>query len=951
MKLKKHLFVPVLCRRYYMSNGEISKFKDKKNKSEDVKEGLKPPNKEANSFGRKYRSGDLATPYEIYKWSNILNTINEKLIDDVIKQEEKKKKKKKTITKIYNRNRITSSSRNDHSSSYCSDRNLICPLDLHRIVQRYYIMINDKENDIYVENEINNHFSNLINTLEYHFDVNKVAMEFLKSIKKNESHIFYYLYNNFKFLHIFPYKYFWTYEYAENNFCDDDMQNKEEYDNEYLFKNIDLNKLDLLLRDEEDILSAPQEKTRNECKNKYNDVQRNCLNVQEMEHNHKLKFINRKKSELCKKENYDHVDETLISHVKLKGENNFITFDKIEKDNSIKHNTITKDRGRHSNYEFLTTPFQSKNKNNTPIINSKRFLCNIGSSSDAIAVQEMKLKNVNCIDKPYGISNMSNCENNKMNNVDSFTKSENLMGSNDNTNKCNEKLSQNSKEVNVEDGKRNNLKNMNYENMVDEHDFNYDINILNKKITTGVEKSERTNFRTSNVPVSPLSRATVFGKVLFDIAKNSSVEYIKSRLTNGFANRDDKSVRNSDNLRDVIINEKNAEILANGLSKMRGVVLKLGQMISLQDEHLSPILVKAFKLVSNSADVMPKGQLISVLKKEMGSDYEKKFDSFNYTPFASASIGQVHKAIINNKKVAVKIQYPGVYESIDSDIKNLLFINQYTNLILKNLYIENLCREIKKELKCECDYINEAKYYALFKNIFQHSKYFYVPTVYSEYVTKHILVTSYVEGITLDEVAQRCPQAIRDSIGQRILYLCLHELFVFKIMNTDPNLGNFLYNVENDKLCLIDFGATRFYKNEFVDNYLRLVKASLEEDKSKIYHYSYELNFLTGKENEEMKNSHIKSVILVGEPFKSSTYNFTNNDIAKQIYKLLPKIIYNRLVPPRSEIYTLHRKLSGAYLICMKLKARVKAAHIFNSIYENYKFTSIDTYCGSKLRT
>ncbi|KMZ78037.1 hypothetical protein PVIIG_00724 [Plasmodium vivax India VII] len=953
LKWEKRFFAPLLCRRCYMSNSEISKFKIRKSSREDGPKEMKKPSKVGNAGRGKHTCSDLTTPFEIYKWSHILNTKNERLIDDVIRQVEGKKKKSiaekragKGAEKCSpHRNTTISTSKKDTLNMHRSD-SIGSSLDLHRAAHRYHIVINDKENDMYVENEISTFFSNMMNTLEDRLHNNPSAMRLLKRAKQNESHIFYYLYNNFKIARVLPYKCFWHYEYAEDIFPADHSPNEEGQDNEYLFKNIDLNKLDLLLRGEEDMLSGAPKKRSTKLEGKYDGDRRDNPDEQQGGGNHKFEFARREEGALRKSETYHAAGQSYTWIGRIAKE--------TPSGRTAVSSDVTSDVRTQRGYHFLTTPLGNKPPDNPPWMNPKRFLSTVDTSNNASALHERGSPIFHGAEKLEDIDIASQGDGIKGGNWGSTVEGENLStpkrdilkGGAGHTNTCTAAEAKKDKRVHMEGEEQNDEGKVSLGNMVDEQDFNYDIDVLNNKIIR-VDKSERTNFKISKVPVSPLSRATVFGKVLLDIARNSSVEYIKSRLANGFGGGTDANSGRGG----TIVSEKNAEILANGLSKMRGVVLKLGQMISLQDEHLSPILGKALKLVCNSADVMPMSQLKSVLKKELGEDYEKKFDSFDYVPFASASIGQVHKAKINNRNVAVKIQYPGVYESIDSDMKNLLLINQYTNLILKNLYIENVCREIKKELKCECDYINEAKYYVLFKNIFQNSKYFYVPSVYTEYVTKHVLVTSYVEGITLDEVAERFPQAIRDSIGQRILYLCLHELFVFKIMNTDPNLGNFLYDQERDKLCLIDFGATRFYKNEFVDNYLRLVKASVEEDQSKIYHYSYELNFFVGKEIEEMKNSHIKSVILVGEPFKSPVYDFANNDIAKQIYKLLPKIIYNRLVPPRSEIYTLHRKLSGSFLICMKLKAKVKAAHIFNSIYDNYKFTTEDTYLRGRLRT
>ncbi|CAD51273.1 ABC1 family [Plasmodium falciparum NF54] len=924
-KKKLHLFLLSNKKRYYMSHREIEKFKN--NGKENNKHHL---NIEKKNIGHLNREGCVSvhttTPFEIFKWSNILNTKNEKVINDIINRQNQQEKVEKKGEKKKKKKNLTL-------------------LDINKIIHHYRLIINVNENDIFIEKEIQNVFYNIINDLSYYFDKCDTISMVLKNIIKNESLFFYLIYNNMKYIHALPFKIFWKYQNVEEFYKNKNINEYENDENEYIFKSVDLGHIDYLLKDEDALNN-----TSNNNETKITDVEHVTHNKEEKlkgeEGNTYPHFYDKKT--IWNYNKYDFIEKNVKHIMDIPNKYNMTTLSYKHINHNKKRNISLKTKHMNGNI-FKTWELFKREK--------KYFMSTLASSNNVYDKMERKHFNEEKNNNQKEEENRDKKINHKNNIIYNGTNQNNHNNNNNNNNNTMYHDNNVTNNINVETKDHvitdenelcNNIK------MVEENDFMYDIKMLDKKIIN-LNESEKNNFRTSKVPVSPLSRASVFGKVFFDIAKNSSIEYIKNKIINKNVNKYSNNNNNNNRMNDevnsdnnyssIIMNEKNAEILANGLSKMRGVVLKLGQMISLQDEYLSPILIKALKIVHNSADIMPKNQLIQVLKKEIGEDYEKKFDYFNYEPFASASIGQVHDAIINKKKkVAVKIQYPGVYESIDSDIKNLLFINQYTNLILKNLYIENLCNVIQKELKCECDYINEAKYYALFKNIFKNSKYFYVPSIYPEYITKHVLVTSYVNGITLDEVSKKLPQPIRDSIGQRILYLCLHELFVFKVMNTDPNLGNFLYDIEKDKLCLIDFGATRSYKNEFVDQYLRLVKASIEEDQSKIYHYSFMLNFFNGQENQEMKTSHIKSVILVGEPFKTDIYDFGHRDIAKQIYNLLPKIIYNRLVPPRSEIYTLHRKLSGCYLICMKLKAKVRAAQIFNSIYQNYRFTIDDTY-------
>uniref|UniRef100_A0A8C9GKG2 ABC1 atypical kinase-like domain-containing protein n=1 Tax=Piliocolobus tephrosceles TaxID=591936 RepID=A0A8C9GKG2_9PRIM len=801
-----------------------------------------------------------------------------------------------------------------------------------------------------VEDTINNYFKNFVNDFEYYFNNYELTSNLIKNIKQNESFIFHYIYDNFKILKALPVKQFWKIDNSEEcyNIYNDhnkkhtsqnQVNEEDENDNEYVFKNLHFGKLDMFLK--EDSLDQQWNKMDDTFKDQeVKNVESGDGHTIGSGNGHIIgsSTIESGSNSIKGQKRYIHTYRTRGLYFDICQSENTYNYVKpnimvVNDKNNIATNKrwIKTAKCKNSN-KFLLL---SENRNcitfsyilfNFNTYNYSPYNCNSFTSySNTYVKNEVKSETL-----------VKDCRKSK--DLIKNTHIENNMNLDINRNKedyvLKEDLLKIEKICNSNEFLKTNVKTS---MMVDENRVINNINILdNANIIS--EKNNMTKHRTSEVPVSQISRASVFGKIILNILRNSSIEYIKKKLSLG------KYLNTISDNTDILINEKNAEILANGLSKMRGIVLKLGQLISLQEEYLSPILIKALKMVNNSADIMPKSQIKNVLIKELGKNFESKFDFFDYVPFASASIGQVHTAIINKKKVAVKIQYPGVHESIDNDIKNLLFINKHTNLISEKLYIENLCKEIKKELKTECDYINEAKYYIFFQNIFKNSKYFYVPDVYSNYVTKHVLVTSYVDGISLDVVMEKLPQSVKDSIGQRILYLTLHELFVLKIMNTDPNLGNFLYNTETDKLCLIDFGATRSYKNEFVDLYLRLVKAAIEKDKDKIYHYSYMLNFLIGKETEEMINSHIKTVILVGEPFRTSLYNFGTNNIAKNIYDMLSTIIYNRLTPPRSEIYTLHRKLSGSYLICIKLKATVNAAHIFDSIYNNYKFTTEDTY-------
>jgi aarF domain-containing kinase len=158
----------------------------------------------------------------------------------------------------------------------------------------------------------------------------------------------------------------------------------------------------------------------------------------------------------------------------------------------------------------------------------------------------------------------------------------------------------------------------------------------------------------------------------------------------------------------------------------------------------------------------------------------------------------------------------------------------------------------------------------------------------------------------------------------------------FKYMQTDPNWTNFLYNAETNKLELLDFGASREYPDEFISTYSRLLAAASRSDKETVIKLSLELGYLTGHESKAMINAHVSSVLTLAEPFLDSSpeiYDFRDQTITERVKSLIPVMLRERLSPPPEETYSLHRKLSGAFLLCARLGSRVPCRELFqNSI-------------------
>ncbi|MCA0911011.1 ABC1 kinase family protein [Qipengyuania gaetbuli] len=386
----------------------------------------------------------------------------------------------------------------------------------------------------------------------------------------------------------------------------------------------------------------------------------------------------------------------------------------------------------------------------------------------------------------------------------------------------------------------------------------------------------------------------------------------------------------------LLLTPGNAKRMADKLSHMRGAAMKLGQMISMDaGDALPPELSAILARLREQADFMPPRQLDKVLAEQWGTDWRKLFRRFEPRPIAAASIGQVHRALTRDgRAVAIKVQYPGVAKSIESDVDNVAGLLRMTGLLPDSLDIAPMLAAAKEQLREEADYEREGRMMQVYAELLDGDARFVVPELQPDLTRPHILAMSFEEGRPIEALADE-PQDLRDSVFSSFIELVGRELFDFGFMQTDPNFANYRFRADTGQVVLLDFGAARKVDPAVASHYRRLLQAGLDEDRERVREEAVSAGFISPQALARHPERIAKAIdIIVTEMARPGKFDFGDRAFVPEITEEAMPIAKDKQswhVPPPETLFV-QRKVSGTALLGARLKARVDVRSIVGDL-------------------
>lgn len=431
-----------------------------------------------------------------------------------------------------------------------------------------------------------------------------------------------------------------------------------------------------------------------------------------------------------------------------------------------------------------------------------------------------------------------------------------------------------------------------------------------------------------SIPTSKIQRATK----LVQTGAKVGVNYLKYY--------GDKLVKPESDAKEKL-NQNNAEDIYDGLKKLKGSALKVAQMLSMEKSILPQAYVEKFSLAQFSVPPLSPALVVKTFQKYFGKHPNEIFDYFNTTSSNAASIGQVHEAHLDGKKLAVKIQYPGVADSISSDLALVkpIAVKMFN---IKGKDSDKYFKEVEHKLIEETNYVLEV---AQSKEVVQACKHIPnldFPDYYEEYSTERIITMDWKKGLHLSEfVHLNTDQELSNKMGQALWDFYMYQMHVLRKVHADPHPGNFLIS-EDEQLVALDFGCMKEVPDSFYKPYFELAEKDVMNDPEQFEAKLYELEILREDDSAEeisfFSEMFHELLSLFTQPFHEAVFDFSDPLFFRQISEMgerysksteLRKMNGNR--GSKHFIY-INRTFFGLYNLMFDLKAQDVMIQNFHSL-------------------
>lgn len=423
------------------------------------------------------------------------------------------------------------------------------------------------------------------------------------------------------------------------------------------------------------------------------------------------------------------------------------------------------------------------------------------------------------------------------------------------------------------------------------------------------------------VPAGRVARMTRMGSMAAAVAGNMAAGAVRD-LARGKAPQ----------ARDLLLTPGNMRRVTDELAKMRGAAMKVGQLVSMDTgDVLPPELADIMARLRADADFMPPKQLQQVLISEWGAGWQKQFAQFDVRPIAAASIGQVHRARTRDgRDLAIKVQYPGIARSIDSDVANVARLIRLSGLLPAGFDLAPYLKEAKRQLHEEADYQREARCLAEFGTLLQSEPGFVVPALAEDLSTERILAMSYVPSQPIEDVLDK-EQALRNQIAEHLVRLMLRELFEFGQMQTDPNFANYRFDPETEQIVLLDFGATRHLMRDVIEPCGALMASGLNADMVGVERAAATLSILSDTTPPQHRARILNMIGLVFDHVRAAPVMDLGDPALSRVMQAEGEALArDGFLPPPVPLDLLYiqRKMGGMFLLASRLRAQLPVAEI-----------------------